>query len=57
MRNPRTATVRINPPRSTPASMRGTTPSAIDTPTMNRKNGNTRSVGVQPCHSECNSGA
>ena len=25
--------------------------SVIDTPTMKRKKGKTRSVGVQPCHS------
>lgn len=28
----------------------------MDMPTINRKNGKTRSVGVQPCHSECLSG-
>src|SRR5829696_4736686 len=28
----------------------------IATPTMKRKNGNTRSVGVQPSHLECSSG-
>ena len=30
--------------------------SVIDTPTMNRKNGKIRSVGVQPFHSACSSG-
>jgi hypothetical protein len=28
----------------------------IAQPTMNRKKGNTKSVGVQPCHSACSSG-
>ena len=28
----------------------------IATPTMNRKNGKIRSVGVQPCQSACSSG-
>ena len=30
--------------------------SVIDTPTMKRKNGKMRSVGVQPFHSACSSG-
>ncbi len=30
--------------------------SVIDVPTMNRKNGKMRSVGVQPFHSACRSG-
>ena len=30
--------------------------SVIETPTMNRKNGKMRSVGVQPFHSACASG-
>src|SRR5437667_878408 len=30
--------------------------SGMATPTMNRKNGKIRSVGVQPCHSACRSG-
>ena len=30
--------------------------SVSDTPTMKRKNGKIRSVGVQPCHGACNSG-
>ena len=29
----------------------------IETPTINRKNGNTVSVYVQPCHSACRKGA
>ena len=29
----------------------------IDTPTINRKNGKTRSVGVHPCQLECRKGA
>src|SRR4028119_425971 len=28
----------------------------IAQPTINRKKGNTKSVGVQPCHSACSSG-
>ena len=28
----------------------------IETPTINRKKGNIRSVRVQPCHCACNSG-
>ena len=31
--------------------------SVIDTPTMNRKNGKMRSVGVHPFHVACSSGA
>ena len=31
--------------------------SVIETPTMKRKNGKMRSVGVQPCHSACVNGA
>ena len=31
-------------------------PSGMATPTMNRKKGKTRSVGVQPVHSACPSG-
>ena len=42
---------------SAPASTRTPTLKAIDTPTMNRKNGNTRSASVQPCHAACWSGA
>src|SRR5262245_16051451 len=42
--------------RDSPASPRRPIAKAIDTPTMNRKNGKTRSVGVQPCHSACWSG-
>jgi hypothetical protein len=30
---------------------------AIDVPTMNRKKGKIRSVGVQPCQGACRSGA
>src|SRR5688572_5404895 len=29
----------------------------METPTMNRKNGKIRSVGVHPCHGACSSGA
>ncbi len=57
MRAARTSTLRVSAARSAPCSTRGTTPSAIDTPTITRKNGNTRSVGVQPFHSACSSGA
>ena len=28
----------------------------IDMPTMNKKNGNTKSVGVYPCHGACKKG-
>ncbi len=54
---PRQSTARNKAPRSPPASNRGVRPSEIETPTMKRKNGKIRSVGVQPCHSECSSGA
>lgn len=30
--------------------------STVVTPTINRKNGKTKSVGVQPCHSACSNG-
>ena len=29
----------------------------MDTPTINKKNGKTKSVGVAPCHSACSKGA
>src|ERR1044072_7557806 len=43
---------RVAPPRS----RRLPRPSVIETPTMKRKNGKTRSVGVQPLHAACSSG-
>src|SRR5439155_18815956 len=44
-------------PRPSPVSRRRPSPSGIATPTMNRKKGKIRSVGVQPCQSACRSGA
>ena len=41
---------------SPPASSFGIT-KAIALPTANKKNGNTRSVGVNPCQGACSSGA
>ena len=43
-------------PGAAPASTRGPKASAADTPTMKRKNGKIRSVGVQPCQPACSSG-
>jgi hypothetical protein len=43
-------------PRSAPASSCLPNENAIATPTMNRKYGKIRSVGVQPCHAACSSG-
>ena len=42
--------------RGLPAPTRRPSASGIATPTMNRKNGKIRSVGVQPCHSAWRSG-
>src|SRR5262245_30207692 len=42
--------------RGWPAVSRRPRASGMATPTMNRKNGKMRSVGVQPCHSACRSG-
>lgn len=50
----RVATLRQN--ADDPCSRRRGSTSASALPTANRKNGNTRSVGVQPCHAACASG-
>src|ERR1700693_4531949 len=44
-------------PRGSPAARRRARAKGIATPTMNRKKGKIRSVGVQPCQSACRSGA
>lgn len=53
----RRTTLRTIGPWAESASIRFRSASAIDTPTRNKKNGNTRSVGVHPCHSAWSSGA
>ena len=52
----RLMTFRYRSRLTVPSSTRRANASVIETPTMNRKNGKTRSVGVQPCHSACSSG-
>src|SRR5687767_4580873 len=51
IRNPRLRILRTASPAGRPRSER-----SVVTPTMNRKNGKIRSVGVQPCHSAWPSG-
>ncbi len=52
----RTKALRKTWARPVPASLSPPSESAVATPTMKRKNGNTRSVGVHPFHSACSSG-
>ncbi len=42
--------------REMPRAMREANDSVMETPTMKRKKGKIRSVGVQPFHSACSSG-
>jgi hypothetical protein len=56
MTAPRQSTCFSSSVRDAPRSTRARSENAIATPTMNRKNGKTRSVGVHPFQSACSKG-